>query len=184
MITFLSSIDQTILFFIQTNLHFPILDKIMILATATGDKGLIWILLSFLLLINKKTRNIGIITLVALTLSTIMGEGLLKHIVQKPRPYADFPLVHLLVDKSTPYSFPSGHTTASFAAAYVLSKYLKKFSPVIWIAAIAIAFSRLYLFMHYPSDIVAGVVLGSICGKAAAYFYEHQINDTISIENK
>ena len=58
-----------------------------------------------------------------------MGEGLLKHIVQRPRPYADFPWVHLLVDKSTIYSFPSGHTTSSVAAAYVLSKYFKKYAP-------------------------------------------------------
>ena len=101
----------------------------MILATSAGDKGMIWILLS-LLLINNRTRGIGAATLVALTLSTIMGEGLLKHIVQRPRPYADFPWVHLLVDKSTAYSFPSGHTTSSVAAAYVLSKYLKKFSPL------------------------------------------------------
>lgn len=184
MIAFLNSIDQTILFFIQTNFHFLIVDKVMILATSAGDKGLIWIVFSLLLLINKKTRGIGIATLVALTLSTIMGEGLLKHIVQRPRPYADFPWVHLLVDKSTAYSFPSGHTTSAVAAAYVLSKYLKKFSPVIWVVAITIAFSRLYLFMHYPSDIVAGVVLGLICGKVASFLYEYKINDKPSIKNK
>lgn len=184
MIAFLSSVDQTILFFIQTNFHFPILDKIMILATVAGDKGLIWIVLSLLLLINKRTRGIGVATLIALTLSTIMGEGLLKHIVQRPRPYADFPWVHLLVDKSTAYSFPSGHTTSSVAAAYVLSKYIKKFAPLIWMAAAAIAFSRLYLFMHYPSDIVAGVVLGLICGKAASFLFEYKISAMLSIKNK
>ena len=184
MIAFLSSVDETILFFIQTNFHFQILDKIMIFATSAGDKGLLWIVLSLLLLINKKTRGIGIATLVALTLSAIMGEGLLKHIVQRPRPYADFPWVHLLVDKSTIYSFPSGHTTSSVAAAYVLSKYFKKYAPFIWTVAAMIAASRLYLFMHYPSDIVAGVVLGLICGKAASYLYEYKINAKPSLKNK
>lgn len=179
MLTFLSNLDQTIFFFVQKNFHFPILDKIMILATVTGNKGLIWILISLWLFIHKKTRHIGIITLLALTLSVIMGEGLLKHIVQRPRPYADFSLAHLLVDKSTTYSFPSGHTATSFAAAYALSKYIKKFSLVIWTIAITIAFSRLYLFLHYPSDIVAGVVLGLICGKAASYLYESKINDKL-----
>lgn len=167
MIAFINNLDQTILFFIQANFHSPMLDKIMILFTATGDRGLIWILLSILLLANKKTRYIGLATLGALILSTIMGEGILKHIVQRPRPYADFPLIHLLVDKSSTFSFPSGHTTSSFAAAYVLSKYLKKLSPLIWILAVTIAFSRLYLFMHYPSDIIAGIVLGLLCGKVA-----------------
>lgn len=184
MITFFNNLDQTILFVIQTNFHIQILDKVMILFTAAGDKGLIWILISLVLLINKKTRFIGIVTLGALILSTIMGEGILKHIIQRPRPYVDFPSFHLLVDKSTTYSFPSGHTTSSFASAYVLSKYLKKYSPLIWIVAIAIAFSRLYLFMHYPSDVIAGMVLGLICGKVTVYVYEHKIKNKLLIEDK
>ena len=175
MIIFFNNIDQTILFFIQTNFHTPILNKVMILFTAAGDKGFVWILISLLLLINKKTRYIGMVTLGALVLSTIAGEGILKHIIQRPRSYVDFPSIQLLVGKPTTYSFPSGHTASSFAAAYVLSKYLKKISPLIWIVAITIAFSRLYLFMHYPSDVVAGIVLGLICGKVALYMYEHKI---------
>jgi len=174
MTTFFSSIDQTVLFYIHANLHSPLLDKIMILATAAGDNGLIWILLSLLFLINKKTRNIGITALIALIVSTILGEGLVKNIIQRPRPHAEFPWIHLLIDKYTSYSFPSGHTSSSFAVAYVLSKYLNKFSLVIWVIAILIAFSRLYLFMHYPSDIVAGVVLGLLCGRVATYLYERQ----------
>lgn len=167
MTTFFRSLDHIILFYIQTNLHTPVLDRIMILATAAGDNGLIWILLSLLFLINKKTRHIGITVLIALILSTVLGEGLVKNIIQRPRPYAEFPWVHLLIGESSTYSFPSGHTTSSFAVAYVLSRYFKRFSPVIWITAILIAFSRLYLFMHYPSDLAAGVILGLICGKIA-----------------
>ena len=113
MITFFNNIDQTILFFIQTNYHSPILNKVMILFTAAGDKGFVWILISLLFLINKKTRYIGIVTLGALVLSTIAGEGILKHIIQRPRPYADFPSIHLLIGKSTTYSFPSGVSAPS-----------------------------------------------------------------------
>lgn len=183
MLTFFYNLDQTILFFIQTNFHTPILNKIMVLFTTAGDNGFIWISISFLLLINKKTRYIGIVALAALFLSTIAGEGILKHIIQRPRPYTDFPSIHLLVGKSTTYSFPSGHTTSSFAVSYILSKYLKKFSPLIWVVAITIAFSRLYLFMHYPSDVVAGIVLGLICGKVTLYVYEHKIKDKFQINN-
>ncbi|MEN3003977.1 phosphatase PAP2 family protein [Dehalobacterium formicoaceticum] len=179
MLTYFNNLDQTILFFIQTNFHIPILNKVMILSTVAGNMGFIWILSSLLLLINKKTRYIGMVTLGALILSTIMGEGILKHIIQRPRPYVDFPSIHLLAGKSTTYSFPSGHTTTSFAAAYVLTKYLKKFSLIIWIVAITIAFSRVYLFMHYPSDIIAGIVLGLICGKVILYVYEHKIKNKL-----
>ncbi|HBH12411.1 MAG TPA: phosphatase PAP2 family protein [Clostridiales bacterium] len=174
MISFINSIDQTILFYIHMNFHFPIIDKIMILATTVGDKGLIWILISLLLLMDKKTRGIGILTLATLVLSTIIGEGLLKHIIQRPRPYVDFTWINLLIDQSTTYSFPSGHTTSSFAAAYVLARHLKKFLPIIWTVATIIAFSRLYLFVHYPSDVVAGMVLGISCGKFASCLYKNR----------
>ncbi len=179
MITFINDLDQSILFFIQTNLHFPILDKLMIFFTSAGDRGLIWISIAVILLINKKTRYFGVVTLVALIISTIMGEGILKHILRRQRPYFDFPSIYLLVDKSTTYSFPSGHTTSSFAAAYVLSKHLKKYSLLFWTLAIAIAFSRLYLFLHYPSDVIAGIVLGLICGKVSYYLGEHKIKNRL-----
>lgn len=176
MITSIHNIDQSVLFFIQTNFHSPVLDKIMILFTTAGDFGFIWILLSILLLLNKNTRYIGILALGAIVLSTILGEGILKNIIQRPRPYTDFPSILLLVDQSSSYSFPSGHTITSFAAAYVLSRYLNKFAPLIWLLAMTIAFSRLYLFLHYPSDIIAGIVLGLLCGKIIVYLYERTLN--------
>lgn len=178
-ITFLYNLDKGVLFFIQRNLHIPILDKIMILATYAGDKGLIWLLIAFLLLINKKTRYIGLMTMLVMILVAIIGEGILKHIFQRPRPYDEFPLVHLLIGKYRSFSFPSGHAASSFAAAYVLSKYLRKLALAFWTVAIMIAFSRIYLFMHYPSDVLAGIILGLICGMVGSYLYEHKIKDKI-----
>lgn len=173
MIKSVHSTDQTILFFIQENFHFPLLDKIMILFTSAGDLGLVWIALSVVLLLNRNTRYIGILTLGALFLSVLLGEGILKNVIQRPRPYTDYPSFQMLVNQSSSYSFPSGHTITSFAAAYVLSRYLKKFSPLIWVLALIIAFSRLYLFMHYPSDIIAGIIFGLLCGKIIVYLYEN-----------
>lgn len=141
--------------------------------TALGENGLIWVVIALILLISRKTRYIGLVTLGALVLVAIIGEGMLKHLIERPRPFVDYPTVQLLVEKPTSTSFPSGHTAASFAAAFVLSRYLKKYAPVIWSLAIAITFSRLYLFMHYPSDVLGGIVLGLICGKAAVSLYEY-----------
>lgn len=176
MLIYINTIDQTMLFFIQ-GFHCPVLDKIMIIATSWGNRGFIWLAMAGILAVNKKTRSIGLITLAALILSTIVGEGILKHLIQRPRPYTDFPSIQMLVGKVTSYSFPSGHATSSFAAAYVLSRYLKKYSPVFWTMAFGITFSRIYLFMHYPTDIIAGIVLGLLCGKTVSYLYENKLKN-------
>ncbi|WP_245819806.1 phosphatase PAP2 family protein [Dethiosulfatibacter aminovorans] len=147
----------------------------MILATMSGNKGAIWILTALLLLASKKTRKIGVIMSLALIISFAAGEGILKHIIQRPRPYDVFPGVQLLVAKSTAYSFPSGHTTTSFAAFYVLSRYLRTYSCLFGLLACIISFSRLYLFMHYPTDILAGIVLGLSLGKVAIWIYENKL---------
>ena len=175
MITFIENIDQTLLFFIQT-FHYPILDKIMIIITTSGNRGMIWLLVSFILIVNKKTRIIGLLTILSLAFAYFWSDEILKNLFARPRPYTTFPGVSLLIDQTKSYAFPSGHTTSSFAAAYVLNRYLKKYALISWLTAALIAFSRLYLFMHYPSDILAGIVLGLICGKTVTYIYEHRFN--------
>ena len=169
--------DQTILLWIQATWHYPILDKIMSMASVMGNKGLVWIAAALLLMVNRKTRFIGILTLAALLLATVMGEGLLKHLIQRPRPYDDFPSINLLIAKSSAYSFPSGHATSAFAAAAVLARYLKKYAAAFWALASLIAFSRLYLFMHYPTDIIAGILLGLACGEVSIYLYERKFKN-------
>jgi undecaprenyl-diphosphatase len=173
-LTFVNNLDQSVLLWIQATWHNAVLDQIMIASSALGTKGLVWIVIALALMINRKTRFIGFIALAALLLATAMGEGLLKHLIQRPRPYDDFPSVHLLIAKSTVYSFPSGHATSSFAVAAVLARYLKKYAVAFWSLAALIAFSRLYLFMHYPTDIIAGILLGLICGEICIYLYEHK----------
>ena len=177
MLAFINNFDQTVLFWIQTTWHNPVLDQIMILLSALGTRGLVWIMIALALMINRKTRFLGFMVLVALLLATVMGEGLLKHIIQRPRPYDDFPSVQLLIAKSTAYSFPSGHATSSFAVAAVLARYLKKYAAVFWSLAALIAFSRLYLFVHYPTDIIAGILLGLACGEICIYLYEHKFKN-------
>lgn len=171
MIFLIQRFDSSILLYIKNNLHNPVMDKTMIIITSLGNGGGIWIIIAALLMINKKYRKIGFMALGALLLSTILGEGILKHLVQRIRPSADIPAVNLLIAKPLSYSFPSGHTTSSFAVAGVLAKYFKKYAVEFFSLAFLIAFSRLYLYVHYPTDVLAGMVLGLICSEIIIYLF-------------
>lgn len=165
------NIELMILNGIQS-LRNPLLDAIMLFLTRLGDAGFIWIILSLLLLIKGKTRQIGIMMLIALCLNVLLCNSILKHLFARVRPCDMNTSIHLLVSRPTDYSFPSGHTAASFTAVSVL--YLmksKKLLKISLILAFLIAFSRMYLYVHYPSDILGGVVVGIVCGYLAVYFY-------------
>ena len=164
MIELINSFDIGVMKFIQNNLSNPILDKVMIFITGLGDTGFIWILIGLVLLINKKYKKIGIMVLVALALGSIFGEIILKNIIERHRPFISIEGINLLIDAPTSYSFPSGHTTSSFAATFVLARNFKKKSIYIFTLATLIAFSRIYLGVHFPTDIIAGVILGLSCG--------------------
>jgi len=185
MISLIQNLDNSILLYIKNNMHGYIMDRVMVMVTSLGNKGFIWIIISVLLIINKKYRNIGFMALGALILSTILGEGILKHVVQRIRPSADISSVNLLISKPLSYSFPSGHAASSFAVTGVLVKYFKKYALGFWILAFLIAFSRLYLYVHYPTDVLGGIILGLICSNIVTYvlgkFSVVQENDTISM---
>jgi undecaprenyl-diphosphatase len=172
LMSLIQKFDDTILLYIKTNMHGHIMDKFMVIITSLGNGGIIWIVIAGLLMLNKKYRNIGLMALGALILSTILGEGILKHVIQRIRPSADIPAVNLLISKPLSYSFPSGHTTSSFAAAGVLAKYFKDYAPEFFTLASLIAFSRLYLYVHYPTDVLAGIILGLICSKIVICIFD------------
>lgn len=156
----LEKIDLNVLFIIQDKFHSAILDNIMPFITKLGNLGMIWVIFSILLLINKKYRKVGIMCACSLMLSTVLGEGILKHLIQRPRPFIEVPNIHILVSKPASYSFPSGHTASSFAAVGIIWSQLKRYRFPALILGILIAFSRMYLFLHYPSDILGGMLLG------------------------
>lgn len=101
--------------------------------------------------------------LASLIIATTLGEGIIKSWVQRPRPFADIPVYKLLISKPLTYSFPSGHTASSFAATGILWRDFRKYRGYILVGASLIAFSRLYLYVHYPSDIIGGIALGLFC---------------------
>lgn len=174
MYSFIEALDQTLLLFIKNNLHVHILDKLMVFITDLGNYGVIWIVISLVLIIGKKHWKIGVAVLIALGISSLLGDGILKFIVQRARPCALMPASELLIDKPLSYSFPSGHSMSSFACAIVLAI---QFREKRWIGAISmltaafIAFSRLYLYVHYPSDVVAGMIFGIAVGVAVVKLF-------------
>lgn len=163
----INSIDYNLLMQIHSATQSSFLDIVMPYVTDLGNMGAVWIIISLILIANKRYRNAGIMCLVALLLTTITGEGILKNIVQRPRPFVQYPSIHLIIPKPPSYSFPSGHAGSSFAAAWIIARNLKKVAVPVYILAAAIAFSRLYLMVHYPSDILAGILLGTACAICA-----------------
>lgn len=163
---YINLIDISILRFIREYFSSPLMDSVMVLITKLGDRGFIWIAIGVILLISKKYRKIGFTMLIALAITSIIGEGIIKNIIQRPRAFITFPDVEIIIRPPLSYSFPSGHTASSFAAAVVLGYYIKNLKVLFYFFAALVAFSRIYLFVHYPSDIIAGILLGIVCSLA------------------
>ena len=133
--------------------------------TKLGNAGIVWILLTIVLLLIPKTRKSGLILASALIVDLILCNGILKPLIARIRPFDVNSAIQLIVAKPHDYSFPSGHTAASFTA--VMALYLageKKMWKAALVLAVLIALSRLYLYVHYPTDIIGGVIFGSLSG--------------------
>ena len=151
------------------SLHVPLLDKAMCAITKLGDGGLLWIVLCIVLLCFRKTRKAGVCMAIALALGALVANVTLKPLVARVRPYAVQTDVSLLIPPPQDASFPSGHTTSSFAAATALFLHHKKFGAAALGLAGLIGLSRLYLYVHYPTDVLAGALIGvlaAICARA------------------
>ena len=170
----MNDFEINILNFIQDTFACPFLDRVMPIITLFGDKGIFWIAAALLLIIIKKTRKTGIMMGTALLLGLIIGNLILKNAVARTRPYDVNTAMQaeLLVKTLSDFSFPSGHTLASFEAATVLMIRDKRFGIPALILAILIALSRLYLYVHYPTDVLAGALLGVFIGIFACFLVD------------
>lgn len=152
-----------ILYWFQ-DLHNPILDKMMIFITTLGNAGAIWIILTAIMFFFCKDKRIPWTSLAALLISVLLINLILKNTVSRARPSWIDTSVALLVKNPKDYSFPSGHSSASFATAISVFQYkaYRKQGLAAIVLAILIALSRIYLFVHFPTDVVIGVVLGIV----------------------
>ena len=171
---FAEAFDLPILNWIQQNMQSTFLDFIMPFITILGDAGIFWIACAVILMFIPKYRKAGFSMGLALIFGVVVCNMILKPLVGRIRPYnynldvlklqwQDF-LVHgkLLVETPHDFSFPSGHTIASFEASVALYKNDKRLGIPALILAVLIAFSRMYLYVHYPTDVIASVILGTI----------------------
>lgn len=164
MVRSVMNFEFAILDFIREYLSSPVMDKIMVFVTRLGDAGILWIALTLLLLCSKKHRRTGVMMAVGLCFSLLVCNMMLKPWVARLRPFQVKEGAELLIKAPRDYSFPSGHTLASVVSATVLLLREKKLGYIALVAAVLIAFSRMYLYVHFPTDILGGIILGIAAG--------------------
>lgn len=163
--------DGEILLWIQEYIRNPVLTPIMKVITALGDAGIFWVLVAILCLCIKKTRRAGATIGLALLFSLIVNNGILKNAVARIRPYEVVEGLQCLVGRAVDFSFPSGHSGSSFAAATVIADlFPKRYGIPAVILAFLIAFSRLYVGIHYPTDVLVGILDGILLGGLALWW--------------
>jgi len=151
------------------SLRTPFLDNFFSAVTHLGDTGIVWIVLALILLCIRKTRPLGVCMALALIFDLLLCNMILKPLVGRIRPY-ELREVALLIKAPHDASFPSGHTAVSFAAAGVVALRRSKLAIPALILASIIAFSRLYLYVHFPTDVLGGILVGMICALLGCSF--------------
>lgn len=180
MAEWITQIDYQILLYIQEHLRFDWLTDPIVFISHLGDDAKIWILLCILLLFFKSTRKMGICGIVGLLFSGLIVNLFLKNYVARIRPYIQFQDIILLLEPQKDFSFPSGHASSSFAAAVAIWKMCDHKQRWIGVSsvilAVLIAWSRLYVCVHFPSDVICGIVIGILCACIASSLIKWVLN--------
>lgn len=170
----LVAIEGSILLWIQDCLRADWLSPFVVTYTKLGNLGFIWIMLCLGLLCFKRTGRAGAAGLLGLVFSLILNNICLKNLFARTRPYEVIDGLILMTKKAGDFSFPSGHSGSSFAAAVAIICSLKgsKWRWIVLVMAVLMAFSRLYIGIHFPTDVLCGALTGALCGAAAAWIMQ------------
>lgn len=162
----ITGIDHSILLWIQTYLRFDWATPFWKVMTLFGEGGYFWIALCVILLCMKKTRKIGLTMTIALIINVLIVNVGVKNVVCRVRPYDQFSDLSRLIEAQKDWSFPSGHTSACFACSFGMllsvDKKWKKWAVAAIVLSCLVGFSRLYLGVHFPSDVLCGALIGII----------------------
>ena len=163
--------DGGLLLTIQNSIRTPWLNGPVEAITHLGDHGYLWVALTLVLLIIPKTRRIGLASLLSLVICYVTGNLILKNLIARTRPYEVVEGLKLLVKPEPSFSFPSGHASNGFASAWAIYRTVgkKRWGALALVAAGLIALTRLYVGVHYPTDVVAGVILGILAAQAGVW---------------
>ncbi len=173
MLEWIQNADWAVLDWIQDIFRCSFLDAVFPKLTLLGNIGIIWIIAGLVLVCHKKYRARGLMVWCGLLMGLLIGNIIIKNAVARPRPFHLDPSIRLLIKTPSEYSFPSGHTLSSFIAATVLSRSGNKIIVACaWVMAALIAFSRLYLQVHFPTDVLFGIVLGVAIGTLTCFVGE------------
>lgn len=170
-----------VLDFIRETFSCDVMDTVMKCITFLGEVGWFWILLGIALIFFKKTRIIGITILGALLIDLLICNVTIKPLVGRIRPYEIKEGIELIIKKPHEFSFPSGHAAVSFAGAFAIFMHNKKWGVAAIALAALIGFSRLYLYVHFPTDVLAGAFVGALCAVISYFIVKFVFKQ---IENK
>ena len=156
--------DASVITAIYENVHSAFLTMFFRIVTLLGEGGIFWIAVAVILLFFKKTRRSGICIGASLLIGVIVGNGIIKNVVARPRPYDAIAGIESVVSHLSDYSFPSGHSLCCFEAATALAMNRTKWAIPAYVGAVLVAVSRLFLFVHYLTDVICGALLGVLFG--------------------
>lgn len=171
MIEAITQFDFSVLNFIRDNLKCDFLDWLMVFLSRIGEGGIVWFAIAIPMLFNKKSRTCGVVMILSMGVTLLFGEFFLKNLVGRVRPCNVNTDIEMLVKRPSSFSFPSGHTSSSFASATTIFQWNKKVGIIALVLAFAIAFSRLYNYVHFPTDIIAGALFGIFTSMLVYYIF-------------
>lgn len=166
MLEAVTGFDFNILYWIQENMRTAFMDSFCAVLSYAFEAGAFWIVTAVVMIAFRKTRVAGVSLLCSMLLVLLVGELGMKNIFCRERPCVLDSSVALAIPMPSSYSFPSGHTGSSFAAAGGIFAFNRKLGIPALVLALMVGLSRMYLFVHFPTDVLAGALLGLLCAFA------------------